>query len=361
MRLVFLCGGSPHPEGKGLSYQWITTRAKGYQKKGHEVFILAPFTSDLPEHYRLEEINFYRLNPEKAFNFLKDLNPDRLLIHHFSPWTTESSYRFQGKKIFWIYGPEISSFFSYYEKPGKITHFFLRILESLQNRKLKSYFSSTSSFVCTSRYAAQLLFRVMPDLNPVIVRDPIEIPEADFRGKNSEDLVKGLAVEVLDHRFLIPSGIDLLIKSFSSASGAALTLLGGGNAVSDLKKWIERENSSIQLVVSEVSEKNLSDWFQSHHYFLTASRMERFVFRACLAMSYGVPVIAPDRWAFSEIIQNGRTGFVFNPDNPVSFLHGIQAMTKNYKIFGTNSRKWVEENCKAERIIDQELSLIQKD
>jgi glycosyltransferase involved in cell wall biosynthesis len=357
MRLVFLCGGSPHPEGRGLSYQWITTRAKGYQKKGHEVFVLAPYAPDVPAHYVLEDVNFYRLQSDRASRFISELNPDRLLIHHFTPWTIKASEFFSGGKIFWVYGPEISSVFSYYEKPGGITRFFLSVLDSLQNRKMRRFFLSGSGFVCTSHYAASQLSRFLPQLEPVVLRDPIVIPESPAlrdRGK----LIKGLAVELLEHRFLIPSGIDLLIKTFSSCPDAALTLLGDGNAVSDLQKWIKKEKSPVYLDAQEVSERKLSEWFQSHQYFLVASRMERFVFRACTAMSYGLPVIAPRRWAFPEIIQNGKTGYVFDPENPDSMLHGVKSIAKDYEILGANSRKWVVENCSSEVIIDQELSLI---
>ena len=73
------------------------------------------------------------------------------------------------------------------------------------------------------------------------------------------------------------------------------------------------------------------------------------------AQACGTPVIAFDKGAMSEIIKDGKTGFVVETEEEM-----IEAIKNIDKIKREDCRKWVEQNFSVEKMVDEYEKLYYK-
>jgi len=57
---------------------------------------------------------------------------------------------------------------------------------------------------------------------------------------------------------------------------------------------------------------------------VSASRKETWGLTALEASAAGIPVLAPKAGGFIDSVQDGKTGLLFEPDNPMDFVHKLQ-------------------------------------
>ena len=78
------------------------------------------------------------------------------------------------------------------------------------------------------------------------------------------------------------------------------------------------------------------------------------------AMSLGKPVIGSDIAGIPELVQNGKTGLLFNPMDPVQLSAAIIYMVENHhKIieFGHNALEYINKECNLKKNVDIRLRL----
>ena len=112
----------------------------------------------------------------------------------------------------------------------------------------------------------------------------------------------------------------------------------------DIKSFIgEIEKSDKQIIyVGEVNDKQKQEWFKYAKGFLMPIKWdEPFGLVIIESLACGTPVVAYNRGAVSEILVDGETGYIIEPDNFEKFLEA----TKNLdKINPYECRKHVEKN-----------------
>jgi glycosyltransferase involved in cell wall biosynthesis len=359
MRFAFLSGGTPLPNWVETPYEWILTRAAGYQEKGHQVLVFAPPQKEVPEEYALKGVLFYRTSPLKTIKRLNEFSPDVVLLHHVHPssWWNKVYPLISFPKVFWIYGPEVLPPSEYYYKPGAFTRFFLNFLDYSAKRKLRRFYAKAKGFVFTSHYAKERLGKFFPASHGEVCYNPVFLPNFIPSAKNG--MLKGLAIEPFEHRLLIGAGFDLLIQAYAHAKGTSLTLAGNGEAASDLARWISQEKSAIELRLIDFKSVSLESLFQAHDYYVSASRLERPLFQVCKAMAYGLPPLVPAQGAFLEAVIPGETGALFKPENPISIKEGLRQIQENFPKMQKQARQWVEKNCEAKIVLEKELQLLE--
>lgn len=98
-----------------------------------------------------------------------------------------------------------------------------------------------------------------------------------------------------------------------------------------------------------LSEQELIDSYEHADLFLLLSLaegmyVEGFVLAFLEAASRGVPCIGPTTGGCPEAIDNGKTGFVCDPHNPVAISDAIHRILAMNAINRTDCRKWAEDH-----------------
>jgi len=85
-------------------------------------------------------------------------------------------------------------------------------------------------------------------------------------------------------------------------------------------------------------------------FFISASRGETFAVALVEAMSAGLPVVATNVGATSEVMDASR-GMLVEPENPLALAEGILAMSSTHQNFDRSAiSKWVGERFNFERV-----------
>jgi len=160
----------------------------------------------------------------------------------------------------------------------------------------------------------------------------------------------------LDGSFMDPKGIKWAIKL---AEETNLRLLISGNIedmkfyesdvkphLSDKIKWVGPLSSELKLTKPEVA----ALMQKAKAFLMSINWYEPFGLVMAEAMSCGTPVIGFDRGAVSELIVEGKTGFIVPPEKGIEGLK--EALSKIQQIKPQNCRNHVVKNFSTESMVD---------
>ncbi len=127
-----------------------------------------------------------------------------------------------------------------------------------------------------------------------------------------------------------PKGFDILLEAFSGLSDTCLHLviLGEGELRLDLEEQI-RLSGLQQRVHLPGFVKDPAAVISHAELFVLSSRWEGFPNVLLEALSVGVPIVAADcDGAPRSMLENGRHGHLFAPEDPVALSEGIEKALK---------------------------------
>lgn len=138
--------------------------------------------------------------------------------------------------------------------------------------------------------------------------------------KSEERLTITFIGMLYEHKgvFLLPKIIQNVIEKCSSA---IFNIIGDG----DLKGWLENEIIKNQLtenirLFGNVNDETVDRELSKSHIFLLPTRSESFGLSIIEAMAHGViPVVSLINGTTNYIIDNNKSGFLVNPDDPNGF------------------------------------------
>ena len=134
---------------------------------------------------------------------------------------------------------------------------------------------------------------------------------------------------------LVPEkGVDLLIQAFCNPdvrSSSSLVIAGDGPAdyVESLKSQAQAADASIEFLGFIAPEQ----FYSRVDIVVIPSLWHEPLGRVVLeAFAHVIPVIASERGGMPEIIDQGRTGFLFNPDDTDSLIHALRKFTYSNRL-----------------------------
>lgn len=158
-----------------------------------------------------------------------------------------------------------------------------------------------------------------------------------------------------DGRFIDPKGVGSAIK-LAKETGQRLFLLGPCEDKEffdkDVKPYLDEKIQWVGQVSPEQSvpiEKVVSLMRNAKAFLMTINQDEPFGLVMVEAMSCGTPVIAYDHGSVPEIVRDGLTGFVVEPNEGVGGLK--KALYRINTIKREDCRKHVEENFAVEKMV----------
>lgn len=170
-------------------------------------------------------------------------------------------------------------------------------------------------------------------------------PEPDYSNNGYAIFIGRLSKE---------KGIDILIEAFKRLSiSLKLIIVGSGLLKNKLEKTVKLENlSNIQFVCSIKHEQCIELLKKSSFLIMPSVCYEGFPVVICESFACGKPVIASNLGAMAELVEDGKTGFLFEPGNPEDLALKIKWMMENEDVcieMGKNARKVFEEKYTGEK------------
>ncbi|MBK8175853.1 MAG: glycosyltransferase family 4 protein [Rhodospirillales bacterium] len=184
----------------------------------------------------------------------------------------------------------------------------------------RSLYRLTDVVINISRYEDQQAarFGILPD-RCVVVRNAIS--PASTMGIASSPFDERYINLLFVGRFDRQKGLDLLLRAMERLQDTPIRLHVIGSWVHDDRTLQPPDNVNI---LGWMPRTQLDTYYASADGVVMPSRWEGFGLVAIEAMRNGTSVIASDRGALPELIENGRTGYIFSLDeNDLNDLEGV--------------------------------------
>ncbi|DAB34820.1 MAG TPA: glycosyl transferase [Sulfurospirillum sp. UBA12182] len=113
--------------------------------------------------------------------------------------------------------------------------------------------------------------------------------------------------------------IELLVDVFNQLPEHTLTVIGTGSLEKELKN---KANSNI-IFLGQVNNTELQDYFNKNDIFILPSLSESWGLVIEEALYFGLPVLISDNCGASELIENGKNGYIVNTENLYNIINQI--------------------------------------
>ena len=217
------------------------------------------------------------------------------------------------------------------------------------NAAMNAYFMS---FLRRSEYATLPTKQAITDLLPKN-HHSFKVPvEALSNGIDLSHFTKGPASEEIYKKYAIPKNVpivlyvgridpekslDILVNSFKKlikeAPKAHLVMVGDGTAREKLEKMIKRKKLGSQThFIGRVIGDDLSQIYRTGTVFVITSKTETQSIVLMEAMASGLPAIAVNAGAVTELVKDGENGFIFEPNDTAGIASGINTIISNKEL-----------------------------
>jgi len=147
-------------------------------------------------------------------------------------------------------------------------------------------------------------------------------------------------------------GVDSVIRVLSDilkvVPDVFYVVIGGGDLQPRLKELAEESPARDRILfIGKLKLEQLRQYYSRSDIFVMPSRQEGFGVVFLEAMALGKPVIAGNHGGAPEIVQNGVTGFLVNPDDPQALADRLIQLLRDESLsrkMGDAGRQRVEEN-----------------
>ena len=164
---------------------------------------------------------------------------------------------------------------------------------------------------------------------------------------------------VKDQMTLVQAFLQLRQLEPERAKHVRVVLVGDGPVRADIQGIIDDEG--IQSYVWLAGERqDIPELMRSLDLFVLPSEAEGISNTILEAMSSGLPVVATDVGGNSELVVNGKNGFLVPPKNPVAMAEAILKYVKNTGLLdqhGHEGRSIVEKSFSMDVMVEQYLTV----
>lgn len=184
-------------------------------------------------------------------------------------------------------------------------------------------YAFTSKVICVSKSVKGFLVSIK-EIAPskgVVIYNPVSIPSTPKVLK--EDCFTIVSVGRLEE----VKNQELLIRAFSKikSKNARLILVGEGRMREKLQATIQRLGLEDKVVLTGFS-ATPEHFLAQANLFVLPSFSEGFGIAAVEAMLLGVPCLCSNVGGLPEIIENGKTGWLFDPTSEQELMDNLKAI-----------------------------------
>ncbi|KPJ72683.1 hypothetical protein AMJ52_05505 [candidate division TA06 bacterium DG_78] len=308
-------------------------------KKGHNILLLCSRATHQRRYEKLDGFEIYRIGRRSNFNFfvpsalraimrhkkidviIDDLNK----IPFYSPLFTK-------KKVI----PMLMHLFrtAIYRETNFLFASYVFLTE-----RLISYFYPRSDFVAISHSTAEDLKTIGVKNKIFIVQSGIPTIPQDIKEGRQNNLIAYVG------RVKKYKSIDHFVKAIAvlkQKKHVEAVIVGDGDARNDLIHLAHKLNVDVQFT-GFVSEQEKYRMYHRSRVVVQPSIKEGWGLTAIEAQSCGTPVVCASSPGLREVVQDGKTGFLYEYGNIDSLVEKIMALMDNEKIwknFSSAARTW---------------------
>ena len=316
--------------------------AHGLRARGHSQVIVCPEESELYSRAAADGFQMLAL-PQHDWKHLRGirqlrsrLHQDRLMLLH--------AHDGVGQTVAWL-----ASLATGVQRVAS------RRVTYLPKRRLDyrlKYKHTCHAVIAVSQFVGRILEDTgIPTAMINVIPDGIEIPERlpDAATRLATRASWGLS----GHEFLVghlgnfsaEKGQDIALKAFEILAKQfpdARLVLGGHISAEDLaSSSLAGAVASGQVLLAGYQE-NLFEFFSGLDLYIMPSRSEGLGSSALLAMAHALPVIASSVGGLTEIVDEGKTGWLVAPESPEALANAMAAAVSNVsrlRELGENARE----------------------
>lgn len=161
----------------------------------------------------------------------------------------------------------------------------------------------------------------------------INIPEG---GRVKKETINSPLKYIYVGRLIECKNLQFLIERFNE-NGKPLTIVGKGELEEKLKS---SANNNITFT-GFIDNKELSNIYQQHDIFILPSRSEPWGLVVEESIYCGLPVVVSNKiGCYPEMVEDNKTGVIFELDNIDSFNNAITEIENNYTKYSENVYKY---------------------
>lgn len=153
-------------------------------------------------------------------------------------------------------------------------------------------------------------------------------------------------------RFSPEKGIDILLEAWRKNDYLPLKIIGTGIQFEEFKDYTQKHSLNVEFLGQRPNSDVINYIKKSLIVVLPSRCNENFPRTLVECFACGAPVVASKRGALAEIIEDGKSGLLFEPEKPDDLVEKIDFVCKNREIIETmskNARKEYEEKYTAEK------------
>ncbi len=320
-----------------------TRWANALSDLGHEIHFFSNIPLERPLNSTIKVYNAsgkgrlagYFLNAPELRSLIKKIRPDIVHAHYSSGNGILAALALFNLKVPFItslYGAEVFDF----PKKSWLHKFILKCVCVKATRVLS-----------TSRVMAKEFSIHYPRL-PVPIVTPFGVDTAKFKNekekKDSHKLIVGM-VKKLEDKY----GVDIFIKAAAliiesnDFKNISFKIVGGGSKERELKSLAEKLGISAQIeFMGWLANDEIPLFLNQLDIFVVPSRhkSESFGVAAVEAQSCGIPIIVSNLGGLPEVIEDGVTGLLVEPEDELSLANAVkkilldQELSKSMSIAG---------------------------
>lgn len=340
----------------------LTNLAVNQKKLGHEVYISCQPGASFERHIHENKLNFFNklnfntdINLYKTFKDLKrlkifitknDINVIHTYLNHDN-WIAGLIHDNQKNRIL------VRTFHKYTAPRKDICHKYL-------------FLTKTDLLIAVNNATRDLLCKSLkiPEERIKVVYGAVDIdkfsPQIDGNKIRNEFNISSKSIVIgLVSRLGMDRGLDWFLKAAfnvldentdvcDDGANVFFLIVGKGNAKNFIKQKINFSKYMEKIILAGYRNNDLPEVYSSFDFSLFLALSSESSCRAILeAMSSGKPVIGIDIPPVREIIQDGKTGYLFPEKNPKKLAETICKYINNRKEIqqhGIGARHFVEEN-----------------
>jgi len=149
----------------------------------------------------------------------------------------------------------------------------------------------------------------------VVIPNIILLPDVKHTHTWHPAAPRFISVRHLRELYNIPCILRAFRRVQQLVPGASLTLLGSGPLLEELQQYVRDNNLNYVSFVGQIPNQEMNKYLAEHDVFLSAPRVDNMPVSVLEAMNAGVLVISSRVGGVPYLIEDGRTGLLFECDD----------------------------------------------
>lgn len=208
------------------------------------------------------------------------------------------------------------------------------------HRWLKSWDRQVDLYVALTEFSRQKFIQGGLRANKIVVKPNFVSPDPGERNGDGEYVL-------FVGRLSEEKGVRTLIRAWRSLRDVPLRIAGDGPLAVEVRAFVDREKlHQVELLGAQTYESVIELIKTARFLIFPSQWYETFGRVAVEAFACGVPVLASRLGAMAEIVEDGSTGMLFNPGDPVDLAAKVRWAVENpgaMAQMGKNARRTYEE------------------